>query len=189
MSISPPSLDDRVRNGPYYLTPFDNAMAPVVASWAPSGRTLFWLAPNTPPPLTPAKVVNWQGPGGSPFMLCRDGMGLPLGYFELNPMPGRDRSSWLGHCILAPDRRRTGLGRAMVEMMLEEAFVNARTRDVWLVAFPENRPAIQCYRRAGFVEAGSQLKHFQTTGQSHLMLRMMIDQKRYHRLRRNRRRS
>lgn len=168
-----------VRNGAYFLAPFDKLMAPLVASWARDEHELFWLAPKTPPPLTAAKVVAWPGRDGCPLLMYRESDASPLGYLELNPMPGEQSHLWLGHCVLAPSARGTGLGKLMVRMLLDEAFINRKAWRVSLVVFPDNESAVACYRAAGFAHAGEQVKHFATTGRQHRMLQMTIDQIRH----------
>ena len=178
-TTSSPTAVVRVRNGAYYLCAFDKLMAPIVAGWPRDDRELFWLAPKTPPPLTPAKVTAWPGPDGCPLLFRRDGVDEPLGYIELNPMPAQKRHLWMGHCVVPHERRGCGLGRAMVELMLDEAFLRRRADRVSLIVFPDNVRAIRCYRRVGFVDASEQLKHFPTTGRQHRMLRMSIDREQY----------
>lgn len=168
-----------VRWGQHYLALFDNAMAEIVAGWAPSENELFWLAPKTAPPLTASKVIAWIAPEGAPLLFHRHGEDRPLGYLELNPMPGDFGHYWLGHCVIDPAWRGLGLGRQMIRTCLELAFRYRRAQRVSLVVFPENSPAIRCYGYAGFVIAGDQYKHFPTTGRQHRMLQMTIDRSRF----------
>lgn len=175
MSIAP--LNEGVvhlQRGPYRLIAFDKLLAPWIASWVSDDRELFWLAPKTPPPITAAKVVAWTYPGGSPMLLCHEQMPEPLGYVELNPMPGRTDDLWMGHCLVRPEHRGTGLGRQMVDMLIDEAFEHRCARTVSLVVFPENIPAVRCYRQAGFKQVGEQVKYFPTTRRRHCMLEMRI---------------
>lgn len=167
------------RRGPYCLSPFDKLQASRVASWARDDQELFWLAPKTPPPLTAAKVVGWATADGRPLLFYRDEIAEPLGYLELNPMPADWGHYWLGHCVIRPDQRGTGVGRHMIGLTLEYAFRTRRAYRVSLVVFPENAPAIRCYRHAGFIDAGEQWKYFSTTGQQHRMIQMTIDRARY----------
>lgn len=180
MSIAPtPSRVVFLRSGSCSLAPFDVMMAATVAGWARTAQELFWLAPKTAPPLTPAKVVAWAGPQSCPLLLFRDGSADPLGYLELNPMPVEAAHYWIGHCVLHPHHRSIGLGQRMVGLALDLAFQHHRARRVSLVVFPDNTAAIRCYRNAGFVGAGDQIKYFQTTGRQHRMLQMTIDRSRY----------
>jgi len=168
-----------IRNGPYYLVPFDSVMASTVSSWVRDDHELFWLAPKTIPPLTAGKVAGWPESTGCPMLFYRDGLAQPLGYLELNPMPGHPHHLWLGHCIICPEKRGMGLGRVMVNLMLDEAFNHRQANRVSLVVFPDNTVAIRCYRDTGFVCAGDQLKYFHNTGRQHRMLRMTIDKSQY----------
>ena len=174
------SQPELARRGPYYLTPFDKLLAPVVASWAREDLELFWLAPKTPPPLTPTKVVAWASPDGRPLLFCSDDSpDGPLGYLELNPMPADWGHFWLGHCVAHPECRGVGIGRRMISLALDLAFHGRRAYRVSLVVFPENEMAVRCYRRAGFIDAGDQWKFFTTTGRQHRMLQMTIDRGRF----------
>lgn len=185
MSTTPlPTAVVSARSGPYLLSAFDKLMAPIVASWPRDDRELFWLAPKTQPPLTAAKVAHWPGPNGCPMLFCREGLTGPLGYLELNPMPLQKRHFWLGHCVIRPDRRGTGLGRLMVDLTLDEAFQHRQATGVSLAVFPDNVAAIACYRAAGFVDAGHQVKYFHSTRRQHRMLRMHIRKEQYELIRR-----
>ena len=154
-------------------------MAPLIVSWVRDAHELFWLAPKTPPPLTPAKVVAWPGPDGCPMLLYRERLSEPLGYIELNPMPGQKGHLWMGHCLIRPEHRGTGLGRLTLELMLEKAFLNELARTVSLVVFPDNTTAIRCYRAIGFRHIGEQVKYFPNTGRQHCMLEMRMTRKEY----------
>ena len=170
--LQPPEI--YARDGPYYLAPFDRLMAPVVAGWARDGRDLFWLAPSTPAPLTAAKVVGWAGPDGGPRLFRRDDVLEPLGYLELNPMPGQPGHHWLGHCVIRQDQRGTGLGRLMIQLVLTEAFEARGARQISLMVFPENLAAYRCYVRTGFHEINNQYKYFPTTGRQYRMVQMSL---------------
>ena len=89
MSIAPyPPSALHVQDGPFALVTFDRDAAPLVSSWVQDAHELFWLAPKTPPPLTAEKVIDWPGPDGAAVLLYREGGFEPIGYAELNPMPG-----------------------------------------------------------------------------------------------------
>ena len=67
----------------------------------------------------------------------------------------------------------------LVEMLLEEAFTHRQASDICLIVFPDNHKAIDCYRRAGFLDLAPQTKFFYTTGQHHQMLCMHMSCQRY----------
>ncbi len=180
MSISSaPAPVSHVSEGPYRLVPFDAATAPIVARWARTDAELFWLAPKTLPPLTCEKVLSWTAEEGCPLLLQRDGAVDPIGYLELNQMPGEPHHLWMGHCVLSPEARGTGVGKLMVRMLMTEGFRHRRARRLSLVVFPDNEAAIACYLSAGFVHAGEQTKYFYVTGRQHRMLRMTCDRHRF----------
>jgi len=178
MSTVPPVLV-HVLQPPYSLSAFDKVMAPLIVSWVRDEHELFWLAPKTEPPLTPAKMLTWPGKNGCPMLLCHDGQLEPLGYLELNPMPSEPRYFWIGHCIVHPDQRGKGLAKKMMSMTMTEAFEHRSASRVSLVVFPENRAAVACYLAVGMIDVGEQHKYFQTTGSRHIMRQMSIDTHQY----------
>lgn len=180
MSLTPlPPVVVDVQSGPYRLCSFDALKASLVAGWVHDPLELFRLAPKTLPPLTADKVIEWPGADGCPLMLTREQVASPLGYLELNPMPAQKGHFWLGHCVVDPDHRGQGLGVLMVSLMLDHAFHERRAERVSLVVFPDNTPALRCYRRVGFIVVGEQFKTFPTSSRHHRMLRMSIDRKRH----------
>ncbi|UCF33199.1 MAG: N-acetyltransferase [Phycisphaerales bacterium] len=156
------------------LVPFDARESGTVARWVQSEQELLFLAPATTGPLTGAKVASWIKPGGRAFLLQRPAERLPIGYAELNPMRSDPGHLWLGHVVIRPDRRRCGLGRRFVEMLVEEAFQHGGAHRISLVVFPDNRPAIECYKRAGFLLVGEEVHQFATTGPRRRLLRYEI---------------
>ncbi len=185
MSVTPsPTEVVHVRNGLYYLSSFNKQAASLITGWPRDARELFRLAPKTLPPLTEAKVMAWPGQNGCPLLFRRDGVTDPLGYLELNPMPVQERHLWMGHCVIQPEHRGRGLGRVMVDLVLDKAFLHRDAERVSLVVFPDNVPAVRCYHRVGFLEAGEQVKYFPTTGHRYRMLRMSIDRRQYELIRR-----
>jgi RimJ/RimL family protein N-acetyltransferase len=167
------------RQGPCYLTPFQGDDAAHIVGWVGTRRELFWLAPKTAWPLTISKVMGWPGSDGCPLSFRREGTNEPLGYLEVNPMPGESHHFWLGHCVLSPDHRGIGLGRRMIELALDVAFLRSGGVRTSLVVFPENFTAVECYRRVGFIDVREQIKYFTTTHRRHVMLQMTIDRERF----------
>lgn len=67
MALSPlkrPDLPEAVQ-----LVPFESCHAARVASWVCDAREAMWLAPHTPPPLTPECIRAWSLPDRFPFQL------------------------------------------------------------------------------------------------------------------------
>ncbi|MBN1488457.1 MAG: GNAT family N-acetyltransferase [Phycisphaerae bacterium] len=161
------------------VVPFEAACAPAVARWVQSSDELFWLAPKTPPRLTAKKVLDWQHPEGQSVLYWPAPEDGPSGYAELNPMPAQTRHWWIGHCIVAPERRGEGIGYRLVEQLLADAFGHHHAYRVSLVVFPDNVLAIRCYNRAGFTCRGQMLRQFATRPGEYPMTYMAIDRGEY----------
>ncbi len=159
------------------LGDFDPRFAATVASWVQSDISLLWLAPRTEPPLTPEKVLAWARERDRPVMLHAAGAAEPLGYAEINATQGRSRQVWLGHVVVDTAHRGRGIGRAFVHLLIQTAFDEPDVDSISLVAFPENRAAIACYRRCGFRVVGEefhQFMQFAPAERHHRMLRFEL---------------
>lgn len=168
-------------DAPILIQRFDPAHAAAIASWIRDERELLWLSPETTYPLTAAKIIGWGGLERRQFVFhppCGD----PIGYAELNDMPGRADQQWIGHMLLDPEARGRSLGIACVQALLRVAFHHLASGFVLLVVVPENDRAIRCYLRAGFIHAGDEWKRHPLSGEPYRLLRMVIDRARYARL-------
>lgn len=163
----------------YELRPFHGIYAGLVAGWVRGDEELFWLAPHTAPPMTPDKVLEWTARRGRPRLLWCSSWSDPSGYAELNDLPSRPGELWIGHFIVAPERRGMGLGARMLRSLLAEAFVSLKAQRVALIVFPENEPALRCYKSNGLRIVGYQEKTFATRPGVYRMLEMEINRASY----------
>lgn len=154
------------------LEPFRTLQASAIAGWLYPPDELFWLAPGTSPPLTPAKIIAWQRPGGRRLVMLGGSGPSLLAYAELNPMRHRAGHLWLGHCIVHPSLRGRGLGRRFVVALLIEAFERMDADRVSLIVFPENVRAIRCYRWCGFETVGEEWHRFGNAVEKSRFLRL-----------------
>ena len=161
------------------LHPFDPGHAATVASWVPTDRDLLWLAPRTPPPLTPQKVAAWSGDRNTPLMVMPAGQRKPCGYGEINRMKKTPAHLWLGHIVIDPRKRGRGIGSCFVRLLLNEAFAVCGADTVSLIVFPKNEPAVKCYVRCDFVLGGQEVHHFSRGGSKHRMLRLDLSRDRW----------
>ena len=164
------------------MTLFDAPCGERIAAWVRTEQELTWLAPGTAPPLTPEKVVAWGRDRGRRFLFWIGPGDGPAGYAELNYMPVRSSQMWIGHFIVDPERRGCSVGFHFAAILLASAFLECSATDVALVVFPDNRAAIRCYERVGFLVTGQETKFFDATQQEHGFVRMSIDAARFHRL-------
>jgi RimJ/RimL family protein N-acetyltransferase len=99
------------------------------------------------------------------------GESLPCGYGEINPMRTDPGHSWLGHLLIDPARRGTGLGSRLTNELVRWAFDLGGAGRLSLVVFPENLPAVACYHRCGFQLRGEETQQFNNQGPRHTLLR------------------
>jgi RimJ/RimL family protein N-acetyltransferase len=154
------------------LAPFDPAWAKLLISWVHDEREMYWLAPKTPPPLTIGEILGWRRPDHDPYALLLPGRPEPIGYGELNPMTGARREYWLGHLIVDPAFRGRGYGAQLTRLLLQEAFEQRGARRVTLVVFPDNQPALACYRAAGMRDDGHEWHTFPAYGRQECLIRL-----------------
>lgn len=157
------------------LIPFSTEVAPTVASWVSDDLSLLWLAPRTPPPLTPRKVLDWQAVGRTALLAYVRGEDVPCAYAEINAMKSKPYELWLGHIIVAPQRRSRGIGSLVVDLLLDHAFESFGAQKISLVVFPENLPAIRCYKRCGFAVTREECHRFRRGGPKCRMWRLDIE--------------
>lgn len=158
------------------LVRFDPTHAPHVAGWVATDQELHWLAPSTPPPLTAEKVIAWKRPGGTALVALEPTASEPVGYAELNPMKGdAARHMWIGHVVVAPHLRGSGLGQAFVRSLLTYAFGTLAATRITLVVFPDNRSAIRCYESLGFSIVQTERHRFGTSSKRRELLRLSLD--------------
>ena len=156
------------------LTPFATHFATTIASWVSDDISLLWLAPRTPPPLTPRKVLDWHGPNKTVLLAYIEGEDAPCAYAEINQMKSKPYELWLGHIIVDPQRRSRGIGSLFVDQLLDEGFESFGAQMVSLVVFPENVAAIRCYQRCGFSVTREECHRFRRRGPKCRMLRLDI---------------
>lgn len=167
------------RGGPYELRAHQREYDACVAEWVDSAEELFMLAPGTPPPLTANKVRGWTAEDDSPLLLWQEGRAEPVGYAELNPMPGDPPHLWIGHVIVPKPLRGLGIGLALVQRLVHRAFMIEHAQRLSLVVFPQNRPALNCYLKAGLISDGTQYKRFRHVEGRFRMLKMTITRGRF----------
>ena len=166
--------DNQPSPRPVIVRPFDVRLVREVLSWVRSDAELCRLAPGTPPPLSVEKIHAWHKPGSAVYALHANESAPMIGYGELNPMRDEPRHFWLGHILIKPDLRGKGWGRALVTEMVRIAFEERDGLRVSLLVFPDNEPALRCYRALGFIERGAEVHLFPATQKSHRMLRLEL---------------
>lgn len=97
---------------------------------------------------------------------------VPCGYGELNPMKGDPSHQWIGHVVVDIERRRTGLGKRLTEMLTRVAFDELGAKKISLVVFPENKAAIDCYLQAGYSVMAEEFQRFDKNSSPQRLIRL-----------------
>ncbi|MFI7072572.1 GNAT family N-acetyltransferase [Micromonospora sediminicola] len=146
------------------LTPYHPSAAEHIATWARASHySRGWLAPDTHE--AQALIARWHAdPDVCPYLLNRGDR--PVGYGELWVERDDDEAE-LAHILVAPQQRRRGLGRRLARELVRAARERG-LHHITLRVMPDNTPAIDCYRSAGFVREGADDERVLNTGQPHI---------------------
>lgn len=173
-SLAGERLSLRLDNGrELWVTRFDAQHAATVASWLRAPRDSFWAAPRSSYPVQPDDVQEWADHADLAFHAWTPNADAPCAYGEVNNFRMAVEESWIGHIIVDPVVRGQAVGRAFVHALVYYAITVLKRQAVSLVVFPDNVHAIRCYHRAGFRDAGMELKRFPPDTTEHRLLRMV----------------
>ncbi len=130
-------------------------------SWIGSAEMLVqWAGPKQFSfPLTHAQLRDYLAgsEGLSPvrrIWAVTDGSESVVGHIELGAIDYDNRSASLCRVLLAPALHGKGLCVPMVREALRIGFEELGFRRIDLRVYAFNTPAVNCYRRAGFVQEG-----------------------------------
>ena len=79
--------------------------------------------------------------------------GVPAGYFAIVPDPAA-RRALLSKIYVKQERRRTGLGKAIIAFVAERC-VELGIRELWLTVNRHNAGSIAFYQQVGFTISGT----------------------------------
>ena len=140
--------DVRRSSGSVGLRAFDEQYAAQVLGWAESAEVLDRWASFSERP-TPEIFQRWLSDADTHGYLLVDGE--PTAYGELW-VSEADGEVELAHLLVAPSHRGRGVGRALVEALVEKARAFT-VPTAWVRVVESNEPALRCYRGAGFSRA------------------------------------
>jgi ribosomal-protein-alanine acetyltransferase len=85
-----------------------------------------------------------------------------------------DLEEWeLENVVVAPERRRGGIGSQLVGALLHQA-TEAGATSVLLEVRESNGPARQLYKKIGFIEAGRRPKYYESPAEDALLLKYSV---------------
>jgi ribosomal protein S18 acetylase RimI-like enzyme len=134
------------------LRSFAAGDAAVVAAWAGPAEAVMWCGHHGG--AVPAeKVAGWAAEEGVRAFGLYDA-GRLVAYGELW-LDDDEAEVELARLIVAPERRRRGVGRALVAELT--ALALGAYPDVFMRVHPDNAAALRCYLGAGFVPVSADL--------------------------------
>ena len=130
-----------------------------MARWFGSAAELAqWGGPEARYPLDSDQIAEWIAEGASPrprtCYTAVDEADKPIGHVQLLH-DSVNETARVGRFGVAPERRRSGIGKALLAQAIELAFVQFAVHRVHLHVLADNDAARRLYRCAGLVEEGT----------------------------------
>jgi RimJ/RimL family protein N-acetyltransferase len=170
----------RVCEGAVVLRPFSRADVPELIAWAPGPRFLMqWAGVTLTHPLTPEQLADLfeqdsDRPHTMAWQIVDRADGASLGHIELTRIDRERRVGHVSRVVLgSPDARGRGVGGAAIRAVLRAADALLGLREVSLVVFAWNAPAIACYEREGFRREQGRGSVVELCGESWEAIRMV----------------
>lgn len=131
------------------LEPLHPSDAQHIVRWATTAEEArWWGGQGVRWPVSASILRGWHAdPDVWPYVLREDG--VPLAYGEVW-VDDDEQEVELGRIIVRPERRRQGVGRLVVSLLVEQAALTGY-RTAFLRVAAENGAALVCYQAAGFV--------------------------------------
>jgi RimJ/RimL family protein N-acetyltransferase len=141
------------------LRPFGRADFDRLIAWVGTQETLSdWCAAYFSHPLDHAQLARYleagERPNGPVIVTAATPSGEVVGHVELSHV-WPHLSSRLSRVLVAPERRRRGIGRAMVARALGFSFDRHHVDRIDLGVAAGNAAAIACYAGLGFRHVGT----------------------------------
>jgi RimJ/RimL family protein N-acetyltransferase len=137
--------------------PFQLADADALISWASSADELLqWTGPNFSFPLNDEQLREYAATAGERRHLISGVKGETnsvVAHAELNLLPEHNLGE-IRRVAVAPEMRGRGIGRTLVQWLVNFAFIELHLNRLELVVFSFNDSARRCYAAAGFREEG-----------------------------------
>ncbi len=137
--------------------PFQRDHADALLSWASTRDELLqWTGPHFTFPLDRRQLHDYASSASENRQLISGtcpSTGAVVAHAELNVLPDHDLGQ-LRRIAVAPEERGNGVGRALVQWVVEFGFSQLRLNRLELVVFSFNEPARRCYEAVGFRQEG-----------------------------------
>ena len=105
---------------------------------------------------------------GNHYLVAVDVQGRLAGYAGLSVVPGGE--AWVQNIAVRPECQRGGVGRTLLEALLDEA-TRRGARSVLLEVAVDNEPARRLYEKYGFGVVGLRRGYYQPSNTDALVMR------------------
>ena len=143
---------------------------PAISRWANDAQSVRYLSARYWMPQSTADVADLidhamhAGSNGAFFVIASRKDDSYLGQIDLYTINWKLRAAELAIVMGSEGERGKGLGGEALELMLRYAFETLGLERVQLEVAVENRRAIRCYERAGFLHEGIKRHAFMLDG-------------------------
>ena len=120
---------------------------PLVCSFPQSAEELFYMFPKASYPLTREALSAAIDQRSDSTVVLADGQPAAFANFYQHERGG---ACTIGNVVVAPQWRGRGVGRYLIETMLDLAFTKHKAADVLVSCFSANAGALLFYSRLGF---------------------------------------
>ena len=137
-----------IEEGWALVTPADEDIE-IVMGWFPDAAAVDrWSGPRFRYPFTPATFRGDARIDAIPTYCLRDPAG---GLAAFGQYYERYDRAHLARLITRPDRRREGIGERLIRMIAQAAHSQNGYERSSLFVYRDNKPALRCYHKMGFV--------------------------------------
>lgn len=141
------------------LEPFEEYEAVTISSWPRSLDEVRAWCSVTHFPVPPHLLIGWaRDPDTEAYVIRERGLTVAYGEIWID-----DTEVELGHIIVNPTRRHSGIGRALTTGLVEIGRIHRD--EIYLRVVPDNAIARRCYESAGFTRVDAALEAAWNEGQ------------------------
>jgi ribosomal protein S18 acetylase RimI-like enzyme len=125
----------------------EEADIPVICRFPQSEQELFFLFPKASYPLTFEQLKDAIDRRSDSTVILLNGKIVGFANFYLCE-PGKRCA--IGNVVVAPDARGQGVGKYLIETMIQIAFTKYKVTEVEISCFNQNTGGLLLYQKAGF---------------------------------------
>jgi RimJ/RimL family protein N-acetyltransferase len=165
------------------LEPFEHSDFARLISWLDSAEALFaWTGAKFSHPLDAEQLerhlADQVGPEAGILKAIASEGGEHVGHIEYCVIDRDQRAATLCRLLVAPERRGSGIGAAIMRAAVERAFQELGLHRVELRAFEDSGSVIRLHQRVGFVREGTlrDARYFQGEYRSQVVMSILEDE-------------